>query len=329
VSGRALRTCRTMHCRMALGARVAAMRFARRCGQGGGARGAWLPATMRWRRRRQTAQPSRGLRGAAASSTTIWAPRFHLHFGAQAGDRVARSTPAASRPAAAIQRTRAIVVHRHSAAVRLATAMMPPHRGQRVPRLFATGTSAVGKAHAVAVTPARSSMAATAPSLHLRGASRPQHTPFTRPVATTRQTVVKEQERRPVGADHHLDARALPLVRRRSTPPETDAPRRHQSAAPSPSHVGYGPELAWRRAAPTATPAAGDGADSDAPNAAQRAAARSFPTRETAPEPPAPASRPAPRRLTELDPALVDRLADDVIRRIEKRARIERDRRGF
>ena len=35
------------------------------------------------------------------------------------------------------------------------------------------------------------------------------------------------------------------------------------------------------------------------------------------------------QQITKLDPALVDRLTDDVIRRVEKRARIERQRRGL
>jgi hypothetical protein len=36
-----------------------------------------------------------------------------------------------------------------------------------------------------------------------------------------------------------------------------------------------------------------------------------------------------PSRTTVLDPALVDRLADDVIKRVERRIRIERERRGL
>ena len=36
-----------------------------------------------------------------------------------------------------------------------------------------------------------------------------------------------------------------------------------------------------------------------------------------------------PQQITKLDPGLVDRLTDDVIRRVEKRARIERQRRGL
>jgi hypothetical protein len=33
--------------------------------------------------------------------------------------------------------------------------------------------------------------------------------------------------------------------------------------------------------------------------------------------------------MTDLDPRLVDRLTDDVIRRLERRVRIERERRGL
>jgi hypothetical protein len=40
-------------------------------------------------------------------------------------------------------------------------------------------------------------------------------------------------------------------------------------------------------------------------------------------------SRTTPQPITKLDPALVDRLTDDVIRRVEQRARIERQRRGL
>jgi hypothetical protein len=39
-------------------------------------------------------------------------------------------------------------------------------------------------------------------------------------------------------------------------------------------------------------------------------------------------SAPSPVQMRELDPRVIDRLADDVIRRVERRARIERERRG-
>ena len=40
-------------------------------------------------------------------------------------------------------------------------------------------------------------------------------------------------------------------------------------------------------------------------------------------------ARPAVLRLRDLEPGLLDRLTDDVIRRVERRARIERERRGL
>lgn len=43
----------------------------------------------------------------------------------------------------------------------------------------------------------------------------------------------------------------------------------------------------------------------------------------------APARAVPPLRATVLDPALADRLVDDVVRRVEKRLRIERERRGL
>jgi hypothetical protein len=39
--------------------------------------------------------------------------------------------------------------------------------------------------------------------------------------------------------------------------------------------------------------------------------------------------RPAAMQITKLDPAVLDRLTDDVIGRVEKRMRIERQRRGL
>jgi hypothetical protein len=42
---------------------------------------------------------------------------------------------------------------------------------------------------------------------------------------------------------------------------------------------------------------------------------------------PVPASRP-PLRIEDFDASLVDRLADNVIHRVERRVRIERERRG-
>jgi hypothetical protein len=79
-------------------------------------------------------------------------------------------------------------------------------------------------------------------------------------------------------------------------------------------------EMVWRaRNGDTAASPQGTG---DWP-AASRPAPQVF---DTTPDPMARASD---KRAVALDPALAERLADDVIRRIDRRARIERERRGL
>ena len=318
---------------LALGARAAAARLVRGRGgeraRGRGARGQWLPATMRWRWRRHPTATVRGVRAAAPGPATIWAPRFYLHFGAHAGAHRPWPRSAATSLRAATQRSSTTVVHRHSAIVRSAGVALAPRRAHGVERFFAIATGAVGKAPAVGSAPARPLRPAAAPSIGRRAVSRLHQMPLQRPLALARGGTVHGRDRQPAGADARGHARALPLVHRRPVTFAVDAPGRRGDSAPPLSHREHSPELLWRRAARAATPPADDGADSHLPGAAARSAARSLPPHQTPPEPPASISRAAPRQLTQLDPALVDRLADDVIRRIEKRARIERERRGL
>jgi hypothetical protein len=58
-------------------------------------------------------------------------------------------------------------------------------------------------------------------------------------------------------------------------------------------------------------------------------AKRSLPAQSAAPESSQPQLTSAHRSLPKLDPQIVERLAEDVMRRIEKRTRIERERRGL
>jgi len=87
-------------------------------------------------------------------------------------------------------------------------------------------------------------------------------------------------------------------------------------------------ELVWRRTQPPVTKfETGGRADVVAANRREPVHAA---VEETAAQTASPANtRAAPQQITKLDPALVDRLTDDVIRRVEQRARIERQRRGL
>jgi hypothetical protein len=84
-------------------------------------------------------------------------------------------------------------------------------------------------------------------------------------------------------------------------------------------------DLVWRASADAAASGA-------APRAAMSYSAPSMNAPSTSTSPPAAAGRSRDTAVvcaTALDPALANRLADDVIRRIDRRARIERERRGL
>lgn len=97
----------------------------------------------------------------------------------------------------------------------------------------------------------------------------------------------------------------------------------------APSRIRISDELVWRRAEHKVTEVvervrqletlySREGSN-DHPSAARQA---TF-------QPPAPAEPAIVRSITQLDPSLVDRLTDDVIRKVDQRIRIERERRGL
>lgn len=87
-------------------------------------------------------------------------------------------------------------------------------------------------------------------------------------------------------------------------------------------------ELVWRRRQRSST-AMSENGDQEHMEASRGQSSRSMPSQaETLAVSPA-VERTAALHITNIDPGLMDRLADDVIRRVEKRLRIERERRGL
>ncbi|MGH8236478.1 MAG: hypothetical protein ACREXP_05575 [Steroidobacteraceae bacterium] len=127
-----------------------------------------------------------------------------------------------------------------------------------------------------------------------------------------------------------------PRPRRRAvmtlaTPPkEARAPAFVQPAANQPMRAPAATtSLVWRKSAPTAAEQAEQRAqpDIDSPSAPARSSSPAA-TNAAIPTITAQQAREAVRANL-LDSAVADRLADDVIRRVEKRMRIERERRGL
>lgn len=94
-------------------------------------------------------------------------------------------------------------------------------------------------------------------------------------------------------------------------------------------HMAAVPELVWRKSGPAVKETEiGVGLAQRLSHAAAIAGVGSRPDAAELPAPVATAPR-RPTVLSDLDPGLIDRLADDVIRRVERRSRIERERRGL
>lgn len=87
-------------------------------------------------------------------------------------------------------------------------------------------------------------------------------------------------------------------------------------------------ELVWRATQQSPGDAGHKGVSADVAGPSQRADGGSS-AEPRALKAPARAERVPAAPVTSLDPGLVDRLTDDVIRRVERRLRIERERRGL
>ena len=104
-------------------------------------------------------------------------------------------------------------------------------------------------------------------------------------------------------------------------------PRSQESTAPQ---LDFQPqELVWRRAMQPAAEIADNEWQSDPRELAHQAQGRSFPGNEASSGMPHPFGHAPASPTMKIDSALMDRLADDVIRRVEQRARINRERRGL
>jgi hypothetical protein len=105
-------------------------------------------------------------------------------------------------------------------------------------------------------------------------------------------------------------------------------PDRSQPKHISRTQIDHPEELVWRRVTPIATEVAEAESRQEVSASVERPALRTFQSLEPA-KTSAPTERSTAAQIISLDPGFLDRLTDDVIRRVEKRAQIERQRRGL
>lgn len=289
-------------------------------------RRSWQCIALRWRRMMRVAGGAQPLL-TRASQTTVWRSHWHLHFRPRETERPDRS-PSATLMGGAhfIERHTAFVRHDVRERVRRIVVERPLLR--RAPRLDRSGAPARPSSTTILRSPAvvshRTVANARRPSLVQHASDRatePRST--TTPRATVPASVPQSRipaRRRPGGPQ----ATELPVSRRTALTPSRVlrvdgtsgsrmrvVPAAHITWRTSPSSLGE-LELPRPSRTTTGTPSAAPFTDSTPRTTAQAVASVAA----------------APVQIKDLDPRVIDRLADDVIRRVERRERIERERRG-
>lgn len=290
----------------------------------------WLPVALHWRPASRRAPPA-APRSLTVSHLHLMATHLHAQLQMLAGCIFARTTACA----------RAHAFPERAMRPMAGSAPLPWRRG--------------GQRYAQKARPTGSSAGELrAPSPGIRAPSALRSAPGRE--ATPRPAVLASPELRRAGAEQAVSRNSHGqslLVPSRSTAPASVAriehlwpriarvERRHLVSAqrqdPEPPLRMKGapafsraPELIWRKDRSSRGDAARGGTPSE-PQVAGRPAMTTAASTTPAQSPSQP-ERPVMRKpmtLSDFEPSFVDRLTEDVIRRVERRARIERERRGL
>ncbi len=316
---------------MALAACIAALRFVSRRGSGRGQREGRLPVALRWRRERRRLEKGKvGATRAAAAVGAAWRPQLHLHFDARVSVHPLRGPSPRSGPAAPIREARRLVLERHWLSVRLTPHAARPRQANASSGALRPDSPPSRKVRATEPVAARSPGLPFGRVIQARVAYRPP-----RPLGHPAQDGVHAgtssgQRARPLAARTMIRQRGPEVVPTRGRAIGNTDPRPMSAKKPSQAQPGHPPPaLVWRRARQNSTEATGEVTRPDAPPFPRHAAAPSSEGQDAAPGAPARTERSAALQVTNLDPGLLERLTDSVVRQVERRVRIERERRGI
>lgn len=267
-------------------------------------RAARRPVPLVWRRQRRQRASDRVLRTSSTTWSSSWLVHLHLHFATR--ERIRRDEVRLF----AREEQRTLLRSRHSTMTRTNAMTMRTRVETRTPHWsFARGAVAMN----APTTKTFATVAARPSPIPLRIVSR---------VFERSQRLRVESLRRSSRVSRVTTRERTRVVEERQTRIRT-AESRHFHLHVSSRHRVQ--EISVRYAAPVRR---AEIVWRNAPPRAAEVAAGIAPVRATVPlEIAAPPARPSPR-MKDFDPALLDRLTDDVIRRVQRRARIERERHG-
>jgi len=278
-----------------------------------------LPLILRWRQRRQPGLNVKVER-AVWPAPVFCFPQLHFHFATYLGGPQRRHSAAKRFPTVTINRQRVVQDRSWTTFVTVnrAPQAQRAYRPAGISYVSETSIPKLRIENSGLLAPSRSSG-----SIPRQITQRRQSAFFS---ATVQLNTRREELTQTFKAQRRIREHPPRVLSSRSQRPEVLA-----FADPSqPARIQFDrpEELVWRRTAPAAT-VTEDVHHANLPDSAQRA-----PVRTSAVETPAQSisqasSQAAPQQITKLDPAFVDRLTDDVIRRVEQRSRIERQRRGL
>ena len=296
----------------------------------------WLPVLMRWRRR-AVREPARA--GAHVSFSTrhvMWMPQIHLHwsFGCLPG----RSTVPAALSSPAWQR----FFRSHASELRSEREKLVERVATRVFSGFAVTARAVIQHRTDReLTRLGSTSRETRDSSRWHERQISTRSTLERTVLSSRSTL-REASRflssraTSIRSSAHTLLKPAPLTLRATELPRA-ARHSEQPVTQALAAMIRSPELLWRAGTGSSGSNSGvvDSARSQLARSAQAASfVSSSPVRASSHAAPVLTSQSksverAVVRVTDLDSAIADRLAEDVIRRVERRVRIERERRGL
>ena len=277
----------------------------------------WRPLVLHWRRRRQPRSQVQTVR-VLQSQQVFYFPQVHLHFTTLPGGPQRRSL------ATRILRTTRTIERQRFLQDRIRTTIVT-HNNTLQTR--AGNPLPLGIDAPDASRPKSLLQTATTRAFYINKSTSHQTTHDQKFFAST----IKLQTRHDQVALSRtfLRSRDEAPLPRRSAPRESPVfPSSRNKTSPQ-FQFGNSEELVWRRK-PQHTTAIEDSPIANTKEAASRQSLLRTSTAAThAPSAAPQSNQTTAQQLTKLDPGLLDRLADDVIRRVEKRARIERDRRGL
>ena len=308
--------------RMLCLAREAARRFVPRLVRKAAGSQLWRPVVLRWRRTRRVATAAITRRTSIAAKYLTF-PQLHFHFATYITQRFDRSVTAVPLTAA---HEKPVVLDRRPGVV------PPPERPSQVARLYRArlvkpqlvDTKSIVNWTTVRQAPQFQRSKVFAPTnIYHRKAFLivPGSTEGERPVQKDQPTQGTQTRSRVFRETLRMFS-----VRRQTI---SEYPKSHANERKVSEFLLNSPEeLVWRRSRRRQLEVVDEPQGLPAPaTSVQRQSVRSVPVQESTVA--VAHVNPTVAHITKLDPALVDRLAEDVIRRMEQRVRIERQRRGL